>query len=244
MLSPTPRFGGVLPEGEAKMTSLCLAISVALCTSNGEKANDSGTYSQADVGFWMSYTEGCQVTESDTYKRFYQGLKEKGITVFPGVAMHDTGPTYHLAARNTIASLFQDRGIPTVYPVEQEVGLGTMEGINNQFALFKRSRSLFSEHLRANPIDSGYAVMTEYAVEETVNIMHVIQCYILDSDGEDAFSFLLNSHHRLFNDFGLETEAVESRDKLIAKGTDVVIQALQCQLNALSTMQSDGSINF
>ncbi len=225
------------------MRFLYLANSIALCASgcteeaqlpdpNGEKADDSGTYSEGDVGFWASMMEDCPVTESDKYKRFYHSLKEKGIAIFPGVVKDDNGTTYHLPSRDTIASFFQNRGVSSAHLADQKVDLGGLEGINGQWALFERSMSLFSDNLKANPMDSGYALMAEYVVNKTI---HVIQCYILDSHGEDAFSFLLNSHHKLFVDARLETEAVESRDELIGKGTDVVIKALQYQLDALST---------
>jgi len=225
------------------MRFLYLVDLVALCAlgcteeeqlpdSNGEKADDSGTYSEGDVGFWASYMEDCPVAESDRYKRFYHSLKERGIAIFPGVVKDDNGTTYHLASRDMIASFFQNRGVSNVHLADQEVDLQGLEGINGQGALFERSTSLFSDHLKANLMDSGYALMTEYVVNKTI---HVIQCYILDSHGEDAFSFLLNSHHKLFVDARLETEAAKSRDELIGKGTDVIIKALQYQLDALST---------
>jgi len=227
------------------MKSLFIAAFVALCAlgceeeaglpdPNGEEADDSGTYSWRDVGFWSSYMEDCLVTESDKYKQFYHSLKEKGITVFPGVVKNDDGTTYHLASRDTIASFFQNRGVSNVYLADGEVSLGGLEAINSQWALFERSMPLFSDYLKANPIDSGCALVAEYVADETIN---VIQCYILDSDGEDAFSFLLNSHHKLFADAQqeIDAETVESRDELIGKGTDVIIKALQYQFEALST---------
>jgi len=228
------------------MKSLFIAAFAALCASgcakearlpdsNGEKADDSGAYSEGDVGFWTSYMEDCPVTESDRYKRFYHSLKEKGITIFPGVVKNDDGTTYHLASRDTIASFFQNGGVSNVHLAGQEVDLGGVEGIESQWALFEKSMTLFSDYLKANPIDSGYALIAEYVAEETINVIHVIQCYILDSDGEDAFSFLLNSHHKLFTDARLETEAVKSRDESIGKGTDVIVKALQYQFEALST---------
>ena len=62
---------------------------------------------------------------------------------------------------------------------------------------------------------------------------------ILDSQAEDAFSFLLNSHHKLFGDVRLEPELVGLRAELIRKGTDVIIKALQFQLDVLSTTLPD-----
>lgn len=211
------------------MESLFLVASAALCASG----DGSGKYSDGDVGFWMSYMEECPVTESDKYKQFYNSLKEKGITIFPGVVRDDDGTTYDLASRDTIASLFQNRGVSSVQIADQGVDLGGVEGLNAQWALFERSMSLFSDYLKANAIDSGYALMPEYVVGGTIN---VIQCYILDSDGEDAFSFLLNSHQKLFTDAQqkIDEEGLESRDELVGKGSDVIIIALQHQLEALS----------
>jgi len=92
--------------------------------------------------------------------------------------------------------------------------------------------------LKAKPAKSVYALIAEYVVNGTV---HVIQCYILDSDGEDAFSFLLNSHHELFANAQQEiaAETAKSRDELIGKGADLIIKALEYQLNALSTALAD-----
>lgn len=225
-------FGSVAPK--IQCASGC-AKEARLPNPNEEKADDSEAYSEGDVGFWTSYMEECSVTESDKYKRFYHSLKEKGIAVFPSVVKNNDGTTSDLASRDTIAGFFQNRGVSSVHLVNREVGLGRLEEINSQWALFERSMLLFSDHLKANPIDSGYALIAEYVVEETINVIHVIQCYILDSDGEDAFSFLLNSHHKLFIDARLETEAVKSRDELIGKGTDVIVKALQYQFEALST---------
>jgi len=226
-----------------KMKSLFLVAFVALCTSgcakearlpdpNEEKADDSGTYSEGDVGYWLSYMEECPVTESDKYKQFYHSLKEKGIVIFPGVFKNGDRTTYHLASRDAIASFFQNRGVSNIHLADQEGGLGGMEGVNAQWDLFEKSMPLFSDHLKANPIDSGYALIAEYAGDEIIRVIH---CYILDSYGEDAFSFLLNAHYKLFTDARLATEAAKSRDESIGRGADVIIKALQYQFDALST---------
>ena len=59
-----------------------------------------------------------------------------------------------------------------------------------------------------------------------------IHCIILDNRGENAFSFLLNSHHQMFVDAKLTADDLsdESRTALIRKATDVGMQALAGQL--------------
>ena len=160
-----------------------------------EKADDSGTYAEGEAGWWVSYNDDCPVTESDKYKGFYNSLKEKGMTVFPAAAKdEDRTTTYHLASRDTIGNFFQSRGISKVHLADREVDLGGLYGVQGQYGLFERSMSLFSDYLKENPIDSGYALMAEYVINEDRRTIHIIQCYILDSNGEDTFSFLQNSH--------------------------------------------------
>jgi len=244
---------------KSQYLAACLAISVVLSTlgcagkpdpnsesdedtqlsdPKEEKANDSGTYSVGEAGYWVSYNDDCPVTESDKYKEFYRSLKDKGITVFPGAAKDDNGTTYHLASRDTIGNFFQNRGVSNVHRADQEVDLQGLEGVIGQWGLFERGMSLFSDYLKANPIDSGYALMAEYVVSEDRLNIHIVQCYILDSNGEDAFSFLLNSHHKLFVDTRLWAGA-ESRDDLSGIGADAIIKALQIQFDALSKTLAD-----
>ena len=63
-----------------------------------------------------------------------------------------------------------------------------------------------------------------------------IESYILDKDGNNAFSFLLNSHHEMFASARLRakdsTEA--ARTKMFSDATRLVVTALQRQLELVS----------
>ena len=61
-----------------------------------------------------------------------------------------------------------------------------------------------------------------------------IQCYVVDRNGEDAFSFLLNSHHGAFNDAKLMTQdtSKEGRARLVSAATELALTVLRDQINA------------
>ena len=106
-----------------------------------------------------------------------------------------------------------------------------------QFGLFKDSMKRFAGHLEEHPEDGQYFFLTELMVTPIPSgglAVGGIQCYVLDSGGGDAFSFLLNSHHRLFVEAGLRTDAAtaESLAGLTRNATDTVVEALRLQLNA------------
>jgi hypothetical protein len=62
--------------------------------------------------------------------------------------------------------------------------------------------------------------------------MFGIHVYILDKAGDNAFSFLLNSHHKIFVDAKLYVEdtSKDAIEKLIADSTQVALQALDQQI--------------
>ena len=59
-----------------------------------------------------------------------------------------------------------------------------------------------------------------------------IHMYILDQAGNNAFSFLLNSHHQLLVDAKLfsEDHSEAAVDRLVARSTQVILKALDQQI--------------
>ncbi len=56
-----------------------------------------------------------------------------------------------------------------------------------------------------------------------------IQCYLLDSSGNNAFSFLINDHHRIFTDAKLKTfdTSAQGVETLVRDATKTALSALQ-----------------
>ncbi len=61
-----------------------------------------------------------------------------------------------------------------------------------------------------------------------------IHCYVLDRDGSNAFSFLLNSHHKIFVDAALKTQdlSAQGKEQLVAGAARTALNALKQQVEA------------
>jgi hypothetical protein len=99
-----------------------------------------------------------------------------------------------------------------------------------QFGLFQNRVELIGKQ-----ISQTYHVAAEtIIIQNPENRLTVfgIHLYILDRDGHNAFSFLLNSHHTLFVDARLHAEnnSTESIEKLVAESIQVALQALDQQI--------------
>ena len=110
-----------------------------------------------------------------------------------------------------------------------EIDLSRAQG-QGQFGIFQSRMELIEEQIK----------QTYHIAAETIMIQHPdnrlsvfgIHLYILDKDGHNAFSFLLNSHHKLFVDAKLNAEnnSKESVENLVAKSIQVALRALHQQI--------------
>jgi hypothetical protein len=115
-----------------------------------------------------------------------------------------------------------------------ELDLSRAEG-KAQWGFFQSSMKLMAEQIKQANIETNYHLAVEVLiVPRPQNRLGVfgIHVYILDRAGNNAFSFLLNSHHQLFISAELYTEnsSKESIEKLIVKSTQVALKALDQQV--------------
>jgi hypothetical protein len=107
-----------------------------------------------------------------------------------------------------------------------------------QWALFNKDMETIAKEVKQRASGTPYHLVLEFLVGprrsggENVGGIH---CFILDPQGRNAFSFLLNSHHKLFVDAELQSDYVSdmSRETVIAKCTSVALTALHRQLHAM-----------
>ena len=99
-----------------------------------------------------------------------------------------------------------------------------------QFGLFQNRVELIGKQ-----IGQTYHVAAETIIIQTPDnglTVFGIHLYIFDQAGNNAFSFLLNSHHKLFDDAKLHADnnSKEAIGKLVADSTQVALQALDQQI--------------
>ena len=167
--------------------------------------------------------------------QLFQGrLGNISITVLLAVIRSYDATEYDNASRDRIAEYLRANNLATVEVQDDQIDLSQAKG-SVQWDIFQNGMAIVSDYLSANPIPTEYALLVECLITarrsggEAVGGIH---CYILDAKGQNTFSFLLNSHHRLFVEAQLEAETVsdEARAGLIDSATDVVIEALHRQL--------------
>ena len=168
-------------------------------------------------------------------KLFKDGFGKIKITVFPTIVRSFNWTLHDQSSGKRIGSYFETNNLARVNYSNKKINMSKSTA-RGQWNVFQTSMSLFADHLKAHPINTEYALVVECLVTPRRSggeAVGGIQCYVLDSSGSNAFSFLLNSHHKLFIDAQLKTNNVttESRDELVKKSTEVVIKAFQRQLN-------------
>ena len=172
---------------------------------------------------------------SGSDKLFQNNLGKIKITVFPTIVRSFNWTIYDKSSSKRIGTFFETNNLAKVHYSDKKIDMNKSTA-RGQWNLFQTSMSLFSDYLKAHPVNTKYALVVECLVTPRKSggeAVGGIQCYVLDSSGSNAFSFLLNSHHELFIDAQLKTDnaTAESRDELIKKSTEVVIKAFQQQLN-------------
>ena len=202
----------------------------------------------AMVGVIVSANESTQLLNDPGYRPpsednaevvFRKNLGNTTITIFPTVVRTYKGIVYDKSSRAAIKDFLNKEKIAVASLSEEEMNLGKSDPENKtQWGVFQGSISIFGEHLKEKRIETKYAAVMEFLVTPRRSggeAIGGIQCYILDSEGKNVFSFLLNSHHRLFTEAGLKTDMVstEGQTELLRKGTEVVIEALRQQLGII-----------
>ena len=153
---------------------------------------------------------------------------------FPTVVRSLRGSAYDKASRGRIVDFLRTEKLATVVERDDQVDLSkSMDMIQHNH--FQKSMTLVASHVKTAPVATEYVLLVECLVTPTKSggeAVGGIQCYLLDSKGRNAFSFLLNSHHRLFNEAQLKTQTVSdnARADLVNQSTEVLLEALRRQL--------------
>ncbi len=168
-------------------------------------------------------------------KLFQNGLGKIKITVFPTIVRSFNWTIYDQQSSKKIGSFFETNNLAKVHYSDKKINMNKSTS-RGQWNLFQTSMSLFADYLKTHPVNTEYALVVECLVSQKPSggeFVGGIQCYVLESIGSNAFSFLLNSHHPLFIKAHLKSDNVttKSRDELIKKSTKTVIKAFQSQFN-------------
>lgn len=163
-------------------------------------------------------------------------IQQSSISVFPAVVRTQDGTTYHPLAAAAILQHIQENTDAKVTVVSTEVDMtGTVPEKGYQFDIFHNSLKRFGEYVKQNPIETDYAMLTDYLISHTPNGGYAaggIHCYVVNQKGERAYALILNSHHHNFKEGGLRTDdgTPEGLNEMVNRCTNVLLKTL-CEID-------------
>jgi len=116
-----------------------------------------------------------------------------------------------------------------------EFDMGGLQG-RSQWEIFQNSMQTIGKQLGKHEVEEDYVIVLEILFppgrSEAISVFG-IHCFVLEPRGSNAFSFLLNSHHKVFVDANLRAHDVspEGKERLSIESTKVALTALKAQVD-------------
>ena len=168
---------------------------------------------------------------SENASVFLETLKTGKVAVYPSIirTVDETG--YSVASQQQIVALLNQKQVTTALPATDNIDPGELK-VSSQWDMFLNDMHAIAGELKNRKLPVQYNLVMEFLLPPGNQSIFGIHCYVLDQQGENAFSFLLNSHHKLFVDAGLNARdsSPASRATLISKATQVGVNALVQQV--------------
>lgn len=199
-----------------------LTVAAALATVFNACANDGPAM---DVPGYRPECEGAE--------RFLAEVGTSRIAVLPAVVRTRQGTRFSAPSQKAAVDFLKEHGLGRPEARKIEPDLGEPEG-QFQFALFQSDMQKLGPITSKLP-DHDYSLTIVQLVTPTPDqglAVGGIHIYLLDAQGSNAFSFLLNSHHKALNDAKLRSAAAADKDldALVVKATAVALESLRRQV--------------
>ncbi len=163
---------------------------------------------------------------------FALNVESARIAVFPSIvrtvnpAEDKVEQEYSILSRDQVVEFLGTNDLGTAIAETIEIDLKETATENKgQLALFEKSIKTLGKRLSAYEGDAGYFLMFDIIFSRTS--VHGIQCYILDREGTNVFSFLLDSDQFVDAKLYAEDDSPETRQRLIAESTHLALTALK-----------------
>lgn len=169
---------------------------------------------------------------SDNAAVFIDTLGDVSIAVYPTIIRRAGRTAHSFASQEQIVAFINRTGVAEAVARPLRIDLGRLAG-RSQWDLFQNDMEQIAEKLTGRRDDAAYHVFLSFILPVDEQTIFGIHCYVLDKQGQNAFSFLLNSHHRLFIDADLvaANSSEEARTALMDKATRIGLVAFKAQID-------------
>ena len=172
---------------------------------------------------------GCSgLVDEKQMETFFSDLGDTSITVYPTYIKrmekdNDGKPTgrdasnsgYELTETERLAAFLRCECLANVTVSSEQIPLGG-KWPRTQAGIFKASTQAFGEYIVANPIETEYAMMVEYAIP--FDRIWAVHAYVVNARGEPVWILHLNEHFDVFT---------EINPRIPADATDVLLKFLR-----------------
>jgi len=171
---------------------------------------------------------------SELADSFVEALPTADIVVFPTVVRDPFVSRYSLESRDLAIRLLEEYGVGSVTASDRGLHLGE-PAAPSQYAIFQNSIRTMAEEIGSTSKGVDYFLLIDVLFppgpRDKLEVFG-IHIYLLTPQGDNAFSFLLNSHHDAFRAARLESSDATARGKerLAVRGTMVAVEALKEQV--------------
>ncbi|MEE4161449.1 MAG: carbohydrate binding domain-containing protein [Woeseiaceae bacterium] len=171
---------------------------------------------------------------SELADSFVESLPTAEIVVFPTVIRDPFVSRYSLESRDLAIRLLEEYGVGGVTASDRELHLGE-PAAPSQYAMFQNAIRTMAEEIGRTSSGVDYFLLIDVLFppgpRDKLEVFG-IHMYVLTPQGDNAFSFILNSHHDAFRAARLESSDATARGKerLAVRGTTVAVEALKKQV--------------
>ena len=172
--------------------------------------------------------------ESPHAAAFLDQRNAASFAVLPTMVRRPDRTAHSFASQEQLVASLNEAGIISALAKPKRIDRGPLRRAA-QWEIFEYGLIDVAEALERYDTGTEFILVMEILVPGGQEVFG-IECYIVDKDGNNAFSFLLNSHHEIFDSAQLRaddsTEA--ARTAMISDATRLVVTALQRQLELVS----------
>lgn len=172
---------------------------------------------------------------------FLESLDSATIAVYPTIVRRANRTAHSFASQAQIIESLNTENILTAVAGRRRIDLGRLLGTgSSQWEVFENDMQRIAEALQKKGSDAQYHLVMEFLLPVSDQQIFGVHCYVLDQEGQSAFSFLLNSHHQLFVDANLmaANSSEEARSNMLTRATQVGVTALEQQIEHARKVQA------
>jgi hypothetical protein len=161
---------------------------------------------------------------------FVESLGTAIIAVHPTLIRRAGRTAHSFESQAQVIDRLMADGI-TAVSGSRRIDLGPLTG-SSQWEVFEADLARIAEAVKGRQPAARYHLVLEFLLPVSDQEIFGVECYVVDQDGNNAMSFLLNAHHRAFVEARLSAKDTSqaARTAMNTRATALAMDALQANI--------------